>query len=135
MAAHIAVEHGHARDVGSPTDLDEQRQVALAAAVDDRDRRTVDVVAQRTEHVRQRLLLAHALDQHRGAREEQLRTLRIEFARGAELVRRLQEYERYKTTAEELDQLPRIGRDNYVVEASSPEIEPVKIHLFGSVES
>ena len=46
----------------------------------------------------------------------------------AELVRRLQEYERYKTTAEELDQLPRIGRDNFVVEVSSPDIEPVRIH-------
>jgi segregation and condensation protein A len=45
----------------------------------------------------------------------------------AELVRRLQEYERYKTTAEALDELPRVGRDNFVVEASSPDIEPVKV--------
>ncbi|EGV50622.1 segregation and condensation protein A [Candidatus Endoriftia persephone str. Guaymas] len=31
----------------------------------------------------------------------------------AELIRRLQEYERYKQAAEDIDQLPRIGRDNF----------------------
>lgn len=40
----------------------------------------------------------------------------------AELVRRLQEYERYKKAAEELDQLPRHGRDNFVASAGSDEL-------------
>jgi segregation and condensation protein A len=35
----------------------------------------------------------------------------------AELVRRLQEYERYKLAAERLDVLPRVGRDVYLVQA------------------
>jgi len=34
----------------------------------------------------------------------------------AELVRRLQEYERFKRAAEEIDQTPRVGRDIFVVE-------------------
>jgi segregation and condensation protein A len=46
----------------------------------------------------------------------------------AELVRRLQEYERYKVTAERLDELPRVGRDVYVVTAHAPAIEQVLAH-------
>ena len=38
----------------------------------------------------------------------------------AELVRRLQEYERYKQAAEQLDGLPRIGRDLIEVRAATP---------------
>lgn len=34
----------------------------------------------------------------------------------AELIRRLQEYERFKNAAEDLDKLPRVGRDFYVVD-------------------
>jgi segregation and condensation protein A len=41
----------------------------------------------------------------------------------AELVRRLQEYERYKLTAEELDLLPRDGRDTWAAEVSVPDME------------
>ncbi|OGT57838.1 MAG: hypothetical protein A3F14_02460 [Gammaproteobacteria bacterium RIFCSPHIGHO2_12_FULL_43_28] len=40
----------------------------------------------------------------------------------AELVRRLQEYERFKQAAEDLDKLPRLERDIFVVEASSKQI-------------
>ncbi len=40
----------------------------------------------------------------------------------AELVRRLQEYERFKTASEDLDSLPRVGRDVYPASASLPEI-------------
>jgi len=40
----------------------------------------------------------------------------------AELVRRLQEYERIKKAAEEIDQLPRHGRDTFVAGANVPEI-------------
>lgn len=39
----------------------------------------------------------------------------------AELIRRLQEYERIKTAAEDLDGLPRIGRDVFVAQALAPE--------------
>ena len=39
----------------------------------------------------------------------------------AELIRRLQEYERIKTAAEDLDELPRMGRDVFVAQALAPE--------------
>jgi len=39
----------------------------------------------------------------------------------AELVRRLQEYERYKQAAEDVDALPRLGRDVYQASAEPPE--------------
>jgi len=39
----------------------------------------------------------------------------------AELVRRLQEYERFKKAAEDLDMLPRLERDIYVAAAEAPE--------------
>jgi segregation and condensation protein A len=39
----------------------------------------------------------------------------------AELIRRLQEYERYKQAAEDIDNLPRLGRDLFQAEADVPE--------------
>lgn len=39
----------------------------------------------------------------------------------AELIRRLQEYERYKQAAEDIDNLPRIGRDLFQAEAGVPD--------------
>jgi segregation and condensation protein A len=39
----------------------------------------------------------------------------------AELIRRLQEYERFKTAAEDIDQLPRLGRDLNVPRLEAPE--------------
>ncbi len=39
----------------------------------------------------------------------------------AELVRRLQEYERFKKAAENLEELPRLERDVHVVQAEAPE--------------
>ncbi len=41
----------------------------------------------------------------------------------AQLIRRLQEYERYKKAAEDLDTLPRLDRDIYLVHAEAPELE------------
>jgi len=41
----------------------------------------------------------------------------------AELIRRLQEYERYKQAAEELDNLPRRGRDTFEAFAVSPDLD------------
>ncbi|MHC1481074.1 segregation and condensation protein A [Frateuria aurantia] len=45
----------------------------------------------------------------------------------AELVRRLQEYERFKQAAEDLDRLPRLERDTVVVHADSSERTVVRI--------
>ncbi len=39
----------------------------------------------------------------------------------AELIRRLQEYERFKIAAEDLDRLPRVGRDTFNVAIKAPE--------------
>jgi segregation and condensation protein A len=44
----------------------------------------------------------------------------------AELVRRLKEYEQFKQAAENLDQLPRVGRDIFTVTIPSCDIKPVK---------
>ncbi len=43
----------------------------------------------------------------------------------AELIRRLQEYERYRTAAESLDQLPRVGREVHLVVIEN-NLPPVK---------
>ncbi len=44
----------------------------------------------------------------------------------AELVRRLQEYERFKKAAEDIDELPRVGRDVHVIEVEPPELKHEK---------
>lgn len=41
----------------------------------------------------------------------------------AELVRRLQEYERFKNAAENLEEMPRVGRDIFLADAFMPEME------------
>ena len=41
----------------------------------------------------------------------------------AQLIRRLQEYERFKQAAESIDQLPRIGRDTYIAQIDPPAAE------------
>ncbi|MAT66404.1 MAG: segregation/condensation protein A [Gammaproteobacteria bacterium] len=46
----------------------------------------------------------------------------------AELVRRLQEYERYKKAAEDIDELPRLQRDVFPAEAAAPERQQIKQH-------
>ncbi|PKM42542.1 MAG: segregation/condensation protein A [Gammaproteobacteria bacterium HGW-Gammaproteobacteria-1] len=46
----------------------------------------------------------------------------------AELVRRLQEYERYKKAAEDVDQLPRVDRDTFPVSVEVPHREVVRTH-------
>ena len=46
----------------------------------------------------------------------------------AELVRRLQEYERFKTAAERLDALPRLERDLHVAHAAKPELPQRRLH-------
>lgn len=44
----------------------------------------------------------------------------------AELIRRLQEYERFKQAAEDLDELPRVHRELHLVSVEPPELEIVK---------
>ncbi|MDF3919640.1 ScpA family protein [Salinicola sp. LHM] len=46
----------------------------------------------------------------------------------AELIRRLQEYEQLKLSAETLDELPRMGRDWHPAQAALPELEPRVVH-------
>ena len=46
----------------------------------------------------------------------------------AELIRRLQEYERYKKAAEDLDEMPRVGREVYLAEAEPPRYERERTH-------
>ncbi|MEK6747733.1 MAG: ScpA family protein [Pseudomonadota bacterium] len=46
----------------------------------------------------------------------------------ADLVRRLQEYERFKLAAVELDQIPRVGRDIHLIAVAEPERKVVKLH-------
>jgi len=41
----------------------------------------------------------------------------------AQLIRRLQEYERYKQAAEDLDELPRLERDVFTANAESPDMQ------------
>jgi len=44
----------------------------------------------------------------------------------AELIRRLQEYERFKDAAQNLDKIPRVNREIFVAEAEPPEIHQDK---------
>lgn len=60
----------------------------------------------------------------------------------AELVRRLQEYERFKVAAEQLEHLPRPGRDYFEIAIEAPSIEKVQAYapvsmdeLFGAFQS
>ncbi len=46
----------------------------------------------------------------------------------AELIRRLQEYERYKKAAEDIDTLPRLERDNFLAKVPAPEKRQQKAH-------
>jgi len=44
----------------------------------------------------------------------------------AELIRRLQEYERFKTAAQDIDELPRVRRDFYLTDIAMPELHQDK---------
>jgi segregation and condensation protein A len=44
----------------------------------------------------------------------------------ASLIRRLQEYERFKKAAEDIDRLPRLGRDIFIATAKDPDPEKVR---------
>lgn len=55
-------------------------------------------------------------------------TLEDEEDPRAELLRRLQEYERFKQAAEDIDALPRMGRDTFVAQVDAPERIAERIH-------
>lgn len=44
----------------------------------------------------------------------------------AQLIRRLQEYERFKAAAEDIDEIPRVGRDIFEASAEIPDCEKVR---------
>ncbi len=44
----------------------------------------------------------------------------------AQLIRRLQEYERFKQAAEDIDEMPRLGRDYYEASANPPDIQKAR---------
>jgi segregation and condensation protein A len=46
----------------------------------------------------------------------------------AELIRRLQEYEQFKTAAENLEEMPRVGRDIYTAAESQPDFQRPRVH-------
>ncbi|WP_233252393.1 ScpA family protein [Saccharospirillum sp. MSK14-1] len=46
----------------------------------------------------------------------------------AELIRRLQEYEQFKGAAENMDELPRVGRDIYTTAEHQPDYQRPKLH-------
>ncbi len=46
----------------------------------------------------------------------------------AALIRRLQEYERFKLAAEDIDELPRIGREVFQASAEPPDLEKARPH-------
>ena len=46
----------------------------------------------------------------------------------AELIRRLQEYERFKNAAQNMDEIPRVERDIILAEAQTPKIERETVH-------
>jgi segregation and condensation protein A len=46
----------------------------------------------------------------------------------AALIRRLQEYERFKMAAENMDELPRMGREVYQASANPPDLDKARPH-------
>ena len=46
----------------------------------------------------------------------------------AALIRRLQEYERFKQAAEEIDELPRVGREVFQAAAAPPDLDKARPH-------
>jgi segregation and condensation protein A len=44
----------------------------------------------------------------------------------AQLIRRLQEYERFKKAAEDIDQMPRVGREIFIASAEPPDVKKTR---------
>lgn len=69
--------------------------------------------------IKSRMLLPRSSSTTESVEEEDPRT---------ELIRRLQEYERFQQAAQELDQRPRMDRDYYVAQAMAPSFESEEIY-------
>src|SRR3982750_590512 len=69
------------------------------------------VMAATLAEIKSRMLLPRAIDPNAGEESDPR----------ADLVRRLQEYERFKTAAENIDRIPRIDRDTWVANAELGE--------------
>ena len=82
------------------------------------------VMASTLAEIKSRLLLPRPADQGDGDEEDPR----------AELVRRLQEYERYKQVAEDLDKLPRLQRDIFQASAESVQQEVKRVYPEVSLE-
>ena len=79
------MEHGE-RDPRRSADAGEQRDIALAAALDDRDAFAVGVVAEGFERERQRQAFGRTLDEQRRLGEEELAARRVELGQHAQVV-------------------------------------------------
>ena len=75
------------------------------------------VMAATLAEIKSRMLLPRPVSDEDGEEEDPR----------AELVRRLQEYERYKKAAEDLDELPRLERDTFPAEAEMCERKTVRM--------
>ena len=75
------------------------------------------VMAATLAEIKSRMLLPRSADSEE--EEEDPRAL---------LVRRLQEYERFKKAAEDLDDIPREGREIHLASVAMPEIERIQAH-------
>jgi len=75
------------------------------------------VMAATLAEIKSRMLLPRATTPGEGMEEDPR----------AELVRRLQEYERFKQAAQQLDELPRLERDTWVASAEMGERRTVKV--------
>lgn len=76
------------------------------------------VMASMLAEIKSRMLLPRSQDAEDGDEEDPR----------AELIRRLQEYEQFKEAAENIDAMPRVGRDVFVSSESRPDYESPKAH-------
>lgn len=76
------------------------------------------VMAAMLAEIKSRMLLPRTKDEEEEEEEDPR----------AELIRRLQEYEQFKTAAENLDEMPRLGRDIFTTSEHQPDYERPKLH-------
>ena len=76
------------------------------------------VMAAMLAEIKSRMLLPRPVNEDTGEEEDPR----------AELVRRLQEYERFKKAAEQLDELPRLHRDVFSIVVKAPELEVRRVY-------
>ncbi len=70
------------------------------------------VMAAMLAEIKSRMLLPRTASEEEG----------VEGDPRADLIRRLQEYERYKKAANEINELPQVGRDTFIAQADTPPL-------------